>query len=45
MDNKLRRSKYFRYVILILFVIIFCITIIRFDVNIISDLFYNVVIS
>ena len=45
MDNKLRRSKYFRYVILILFVIIFCITIIRFDVNIISDLFYNVVSS
>ena len=45
MDNKLRRSKYFRYVILTLFVIIFCITIILFDVNIISDLFYNVVSS
>ena len=45
MDYKLRRSKYFRYVILILFVIIFCITIILFDVNIISDLFYNVVSS
>ena len=45
MDNKLRRSKYFRYVILTLFVIIFCITIILFDVNVISDLFYNVVSS
>ena len=45
MDNKLRRSKYFKYVILTLFVIIFCITIILFDVNIISDLFYNVVSS
>jgi len=43
MDNKLRHGKYSRYVILIFFVILLCITIIRFDVNIISDLFYNVV--
>jgi len=45
MDNKLRISKYFRYVILIFFVILLCITIILFDVNIISDLFYNLVSS
>ena len=45
MDNKLRRSKYFRYAILIFFVILVCITIILFDINIISDLFYNVVSS
>ena len=45
MDKKSRSSKYFRYIILIGFVITLSITFIRFDVNIISDLFYNVVSS
>ena len=45
MENKLIGSKYFRYVILIFFVIILSITLIRFDVNIFSDLFYNIVRS
>ena len=45
MDNKLRSANYFRYVILIFFVITLSITFIHFDVNIISDLFYNVVSS
>ena len=45
MDNRSIISKYFRYVILAFFVIILSITFIRFDVNIISDLFYNLVIN
>ena len=45
MDNKLISSKYFRYAILIFFVITLSITLVRFDVNIISDLFFNVVSS
>ena len=43
MDNKSRSSKYFWYAILIFFVITLGITLVRFDVNIISDLFYNIV--
>ena len=45
MDNKLISLKYFRYAILILFVITLSITLVRFDVNIISDLFYDIVSS
>ena len=45
MDKKLISSKYFRYVILICFVIILSISFVLFDINIISDLFYNVVSS
>ena len=43
MDNISRNSKYSRYAILILFVIILSITLINFDVNTIRDFFYNVV--
>ncbi len=45
MDNKSRSSKYFRYAILISFVITLSITLVHFDANIISDLFYNIVSS
>ena len=45
MDKKLRISKYFRYLTLISFVVVLSITLINFDANIISDLFYNVVSS
>tara|TARA_Y100001968_G_scaffold261492_1_gene249383 strand:- start:765 stop:1514 length:750 start_codon:yes stop_codon:yes gene_type:complete len=45
MDNKSTSNKYFRYVVIIIFVVFFSITLARFDVNIISDLFYNVVSS
>ena len=36
-------SKYFRYVIIAFFVVILCITLFLFDVNIISDFFYDIV--
>ena len=45
MANKLMNSKYFRYFILIFFVIILCLILFLFDVNTISDFFYNVVIG
>ena len=45
MDNKSRISKYLKYIILILFVVVLSITLINFDVNIISDIFYSVVDS
>ncbi len=45
MNKKLRGSKYFRYVTLIIFVIVLSITLILFDVNTISDLFYKFVSS
>ena len=45
MDNKLRRGKYSRYVILIFFAVILSTILAFFDVNIITDLFYNVVID
>ena len=45
MDNKSISSKYFRYGILIFFVITLSITLVHFDVNIISDLFYDIVSS
>jgi len=43
MDNKLIRSKFYRYIILAVFIIILSISFITFDVNLIRDLFYNVV--
>ena len=45
MDNKSISSKYFRYAILIFVVITLIITLVRFDVNTISNLFYNIVDS
>ena len=45
MDNKLRSSKYLKYVVLVLFVVFLGISFSLFDVNIVSDLFYNVVSS
>jgi len=43
MANNFILSKYFRYVIITLFVVIFSINIVFLDVNIISDLFYEIV--
>ena len=43
MDNKLIRSKFFRFIILAVFILILSISFITFDVNLIRDLFYNVV--
>jgi len=45
MDNKSISSKYFRYGTLILIILLLIITLVHFDVNIISNLFYNVVSS
>ncbi len=43
MDSKLRSSKYYRYAIVICFVVTLIISLSLFDINIISDFFYNVV--
>ena len=45
MNKNLRSSKYLSYLTLVIFVIIFTITLILFDVNSISDLFFNFVSS
>ena len=45
MDKKLRSSKYYKYALLVFFVVFLGITFYLFDVNIVSDLFYNVVSS
>ena len=43
MINKFIISKYLSYVIIIFFVVILSITFIHLDVNIIADLFYEIV--
>ena len=43
MDNSSSSRKYFKYGLLVFIIIILSISFVRFDVNIISDLFYNVV--
>ncbi len=43
MTNKLQNSKYFRYGVIILFVAVFCITLILIDLNIIINFFYSLV--
>ena len=43
MANKLMSSKFFRYIILFIIIIILSISFIYFDLNIIRDFFYNVV--
>ena len=43
MDYKLKSSQILRYVILAIFIIILSFSFIYFDVNLISDFFYNVV--
>ncbi len=45
MDNKLKSSKYFKYVITIFFIIILIITFSSFDVDIISDFFYEIILG
>ena len=45
MNNKFIISKYFGYLIIILFVVILSITLIHLDVNIITDFFYDSVRS
>ena len=43
MTNNFIIGKYYKYIIIVIFVIILSINIIRLDVNIISDFFYNIV--
>ena len=45
MINKIIRIKFFRYIILSFFILILSISFISFDVNLIRDLFYNIVDS
>tara|TARA_Y100001968_G_scaffold316352_1_gene344083 strand:- start:407 stop:889 length:483 start_codon:yes stop_codon:yes gene_type:complete len=45
MANNFIISKYFRYAIISLCVVVISIILIQFDVNIISDFFYDIVIS
>ena len=43
MSNKLRRSKFFRYITSGFFILLLSITFFSFDFNVIRDIFYNVV--
>ena len=45
MTKKLIRSQFFRYIILVFFILILSITFISFDVNVIRDFFYDIVDS
>ena len=45
MTKKLIRSQFFRYIILVFFILILSITFISFDVNVIRDFFYDIVES
>tara|TARA_Y100001968_G_scaffold308688_1_gene327747 strand:- start:53 stop:802 length:750 start_codon:yes stop_codon:yes gene_type:complete len=45
MNNKLISPKFFRYIILVFIIFVFTISFIYFDVNVIREFFYNIVVS